>query len=140
MSSLNSIILFFVGGWMKVWAQAAGLPGVESLPAIDTTAEFGQPATDFSVLFIKMLFAMIVVISLAFFLLRYILPKLQIRRQQNAEVDIRIIHRVPLNTKNALFILQVEDRRFLIAASDQQASLISELEKNYDPEDKTAAS
>ena len=90
---------------------------------------------EFSWLFLKMILAMIFVIALAIVIIRFIIPKITLNRSRYARTDLKIIDRIPLDTRKVLYVLQVEGRRLLISASDHHVGLIAELESDHDEED-----
>jgi flagellar biogenesis protein FliO len=98
--------------------------------AVDVVAEFGQSPIDFTWLFLKTIFAMIVVIALAIVVLRYIIPRIGLHRKRGVTTDIHIVDRVPLEAKKMLYIIEVEGRRLLIGSSEHQMNLIAELERS----------
>ncbi len=82
---------------------------------------------DFTWVFLKMIFAMVAVIALAIVILRYVIPRLSFSRAQNARSDLKIVDRIPLEGRKNLYLVQIEGRRFLVASTDHQVNLISEL-------------
>ena len=92
----------------------------------DVTA-LGAGSVDFTWLFLKMIFAMIVVIALAIVILRYVVPRLGIHRGISRRTDFRIVDRIPLDARKSLFVLEVEGRRLLLGASDNHVGLVADL-------------
>lgn len=92
----------------------------------DVTA-LGAGSVDFTWLFLKMIFAMIVVIALAILILRYVVPRLGIHRGISRRTDFRIVDRIPLDARKSLFVLEVEGRRLLLGASDNHVGLVADL-------------
>jgi len=109
--------------------------GVTSPVPIDTVAEFGQSSMDFSWLFIKMIFAMLVVIALAIVLIRFVIPRLAFGRSKLNRTDLQVIDRIPLDPKKSLYVLQVENRRLLISVSENHIGLVTELKGTDEKED-----
>ena len=116
-------------------AIAAPSDGVTQDPVVGTAAEFGNKSVDFTWLFLKTIFAMVVVLALAIIVLRYVLPKLSISRPLKGGTDIQIVDRVPLDSKRILYVLRVEGRRLLVSASEHSVSLITELESEGEKND-----
>ena len=87
----------------------------------------GVGSVDFTWLFLKMIFAMIAVIALAIVILRYIVPKLGLHRRGSARTDLRVVDRIPLDSRKSLFVLEVEGRRLLLGASDNHVGLVADL-------------
>ncbi len=133
---MKIILLLFVNFFFNPLAFAADLgSGAVSTPvaspsppaAADTVGEFGGQSVDFTWLFLKTIIAMVVVIALAMFVLRYLLPRITQRRPRGLQTDLEIVDRFPLDSKKALFVLRVEGRRLLIAASEHYVGFIAEL-------------
>jgi len=122
-------------GFLAGPAQAqSALHTPNPTPAADTVAEFGQNSTDFSFLFVKMIFAMLIVIALAVVLLRYVLPKISMRRPGLGKTELQVVDRIPLDQKKALYVVEVEGRRILLAVSENHVGMVTELKKNDDQE------
>jgi len=98
-----------------------------------TEAEFGEKSVDFTWLFLKTIFAMVVVIALAVIGLRFLLPRLTFNRQIKGGTDFKIVNRLPIDAKKALYIVEIEGKRLLIAASEHYVGLVTEL-KGHDGE------
>src|SRR5262249_22814472 len=113
--------------------------GLSPMPTPFTSGEaMGNAAPqvpEFSWLFLKMILAMIFVIALAIVIIRFIIPKITMNRSRYARTDLKIIDRIPLDTRKVLYVLKVEGRRLLISASDHYVGLIAELESDHDEED-----
>ncbi len=124
-----SSIFMVAAGWAadsSPWPTA--FPGSPSpLATADIAAEFGSSSVDFTFLFIKMIFAMIFVIALAVVVIRYILPRLAFKRRHGIEGGVKIVDRIPLDSRKFLYVLEVEGRRLLVGVSDQHTGLITEL-------------
>jgi flagellar protein FliO/FliZ len=98
----------------------------------------GSGSMDFTWLFLKMIFAMIVVIALAILILRYLVPKLGLHRGASRRTDFRVVDRIPLDSKKALFVLEIEGRRLLLGVSDNHVGLVTDLgaARSKDEEDE----
>ncbi len=115
----------------RVLAQGPSLTGTPSPQATsDVVTEFGPSSVDFTVLFLKMIFAMIFVIALALVLIRYVLPRLAIGRTRGRTTDIRVVDRIPLDARKSLCLLEVEGKRFLIGVSENYIGMVAELRPN----------
>lgn len=114
---------------------ASPIEPVTQDPSVGTAAEFGNQSVDFTWLFLKTIFAMVVVIALAVIILRYVLPKISLTRNIKSGTDIQIVDRVPLDSKRILYVLHVEGRRLLVSASEHSVSLITELESDLEKSD-----
>jgi len=106
---------------------AAITPTPSPFAATEDVMALGAGSVDFTWLFLKMIFAMIVVIALAVLILRYIVPKLGLRRGGTGRTDIRVVDRIPLDARKALFVLEVEGRRLLLGVSDNHVGLVTDL-------------
>jgi len=98
-------------------------------PGADTVSEFGSNSVDFTILFVKMIFAMLVVIALAVVLIRYVIPKLSLHRPGQSRTDLKVVDRIPLDPKKALYVVEVEGRRILLAVSENHVGFVTELNK-----------
>lgn len=107
----------------------------------DVTA-LGAGSVDFTWLFLKMIFAMIVVIALAVVILRYIVPRLGIHRGISRRSNFKVVDRIPLDARKSLFVLEIEGRRLLLGASDNHVGLVADLgaahTKDDDDDDEEA--
>lgn len=128
LSILFTPLNLFLSKGLAISMEAATSPFPTPASATDTAAKFGEPSIDFTWLFLKTIFAMIVVIALAIVILRYIIPKITHHRSKARQTDIQIVDRVPLDSKKALYVLNVEGRRLLISASEHYVGFITELE------------
>ena len=102
---------------------------MEDAGGVGTASQFGPPSVDFTWLFLKTILAMVVVIALAVIVLRYVLPRLSMGRTIKGETDIHVSERFPLDSKKMLYVVNVEGKRLLIAASEQYVGLITELDR-----------
>lgn len=82
----------------------------------------------FGWLFLKTVLAMVIVIALAFFVLRYLLPKLYFRGQGSSGRRIQILERINIEPRKALWIVQVGNHRALVGTSEQGMQKIFDLE------------
>lgn len=94
---------------------------------VEEAVALGAGSLDFTWLFLKMIFAMIVVIALAIVILRYVVPKLGLHRGASGRTDLRVVDRIPLDSRKSLFVLEVEGRRLLLGASDNHVGLVADL-------------
>ncbi|MBI2337204.1 MAG: flagellar biosynthetic protein FliO [Deltaproteobacteria bacterium] len=83
---------------------------------------------DFTGSFLKMIFILGLVVMLALIVLKYVFPKLAIHKGFGNS-GIQIVGRVPLDAKKSLYVIEVEDKKLLLGASEQQVNLICELPK-----------
>jgi len=102
------------------------------IPTRGMVDEFGKSSVDFTWLFLKTIFAMIIVIGLAIVLLRYIIPKVALGRSRGVRSDIQVVERIPLDQKKMLYVVHVEGRRLLVGTSEHSVGLITELNREED--------
>jgi flagellar biosynthetic protein FliO len=82
---------------------------------------------DFTWVFLKTIFAMVAVIAVAILVIRYIIPKLTLGRTKTSRSDLQIVDRIPLDGRKSLYLIQIERKRYLLASTEHQINLISEL-------------
>ena len=87
---------------------------------MDTGISFGW-------LFIKTIAAMVVVIGLAFVVLRYVLPRFRWQQKGGAS-RIKVLERFGLETRKGLYIVQVGGKTALIGTSDHAINKLMDLE------------
>ena len=115
---------------------AAMTPLPTPIVASPDVMALGTGSVDFTWLFLKMIFAMIVVIALAIAILRYVVPKLGLHRGRPRRTDFRVVDRIPLDSRKALFVLEVEGRRLLLGASDNHVGLVADLGAAHTKDDE----
>lgn len=76
---------------------------------------------------LKMCLTLGAVCILAFFILRYGLPKLT-GLQPNSEL-IRLVTRFPLDQQKALYIVEVAGKTLLLGVTNERIELLAQLEK-----------
>jgi flagellar biogenesis protein FliO len=131
---------YFMLSWAAMlWALPLRLlaltPSPSPFVAGDPVVEFGTSSVDFTWLFLKMVFAMIFVIALAIVVIRFIIPKLTYNRGASSRSDLRIVDRIPLDSRKSLYVLEVEGRRLLIGAGEHHVGFIAELKANLDDDE-----
>lgn len=87
------------------------------------------PNPDFTWLFIKMIAGLVVVLGLAFILVRFVLPKTvagRLRKSRNAPWAI-LIDRLPIEPKKNLYLIRIANRYFVLGSSESSVNLITEL-------------
>lgn len=78
---------------------------------------------------IKLLLAMVVVLALAVLFIKYLLPRFFWGKiKQNSR--IKILERVGLEPRKALYIVEVGSKRALVGTSDQRIEKIFDLEES----------
>jgi len=117
--------------YSRIVAQGSALT---ASPMADTVTEFGQSKFDFTYTFIKMVFAMVVVIALALLLIRYVLPKLTFARVQGKGGGIQIVDRVALDARKSVCILKVDGKRYLVGVSENYIGTLAQLRSSDEDE------
>lgn len=131
------VLLFLEFAPLPVHAQSPAQSGMETgvltgqlladhWPASEGVTLSQESSFDLGHSLGRMVFALVVVIGLMLFILKYILPRLH-RRRFGSSQRIRILERSPLDLKKSLCLVEVEQRRFLLGLSEQSVSLIAEL-------------
>jgi len=118
--------------YSRIVAQAGS--SLTATPLADTVSEFGQSKFDFTYTFIKMVFAMVVVIALALLLIRYVLPKLAFARVQGRGGDVQITDRIALDARKSVVILKVDGKRYLIGVSENYIGTLAQLQSKDENE------
>jgi len=123
--------------------ESRGLYAIDGAPAVDSTSAAAAPTTtpvgggagSATLSIIKMLAALAVVIG-CIYLAIYLLKKLMARRQQAGSADriLQILETAWIDPKKSLSLVRVADKAVLIGVTDNQISVLTEL----DPE-KTQA-
>lgn len=88
---------------------------------VDSTTE----AVSYGVSFAKMLMAMVFIICLAFFVLKYLLPKMTIARR-NRDSQIKVLDYQPLEARKGIYLIQIHDRKLAVGVCDNSMSPLCE--------------
>lgn len=102
----------------------------ESLPETNPVTPFvlsGEPRLDFTWLFMKVMFALLVVCLIAFVVLKYVLPRASFVRRA-ADSDVEIIERFTLEPKKNLYILKVATKYLLVGTTENSIRSLLELD------------
>ena len=87
-----------------------------------------ETGISFGWLFVKTIIAMVIVIGLAFVVLRYVLPRFQgAHRFSNSR--IKILERFGLEPRKGLYIVKVGGKTALIGTSDHAVNKLMDLEE-----------
>lgn len=78
-------------------------------------------------LFAKTVIAMIVIIALAFFSIRYVLPRF-VRARQKSGSSIQVVDFQPLEQRKSIYLLKIENKKVAVAVSDQSIAKLCEWE------------
>lgn len=97
------------------------------LPFLGQTEPITEPGLSFGWLFVKTIVAMVIVIGLAFVVLRYLLPRFHgVARSSGSR--IKILERFGLEPRKGLYIVQVGEKAALIGTSDHSVNKLMDLE------------
>ena len=81
--------------------------------------------------YLRLLIAFPLIIVLIYFVLRYLLP--HCLPAWGAPRRIKVVERAPLTNRAFLYIVKVDDRYFLLAATINSITLLKELGENKEP-------
>ncbi len=105
------------------------------IAAIPTAPATQSSAVDFTLLFIKMISALIVVCVVAVLILKYMVPKFSFAKRFSAEGPVKILSRIALGPKQHLYLVKVEEKCILLGVTDHSITKIDEL-KDYEQKEK----
>lgn len=80
----------------------------------------------FGWLFVKTILAMAVVIALAIFLIRYLLPRIH-GTGTTRTGNIKVLERFGLEPRKVLYIVEIEKKKILIGTTDHQITKLMDL-------------
>lgn len=95
---------------------------------IATVPATHEGMVDFSWLFLKMIFALIIVCIVAIVILKYAVPRTGLLKKFTGGKYISIIARHSLDHRKHLFIIKVGSKYMLIGAADHGINLIRDLD------------
>lgn len=78
-------------------------------------------------LFAKTVVAMIVIIALAFFSIKYVLPRF-VRARRKSGSNIQILDFQPLEQRKSVYLLKIKNKKVAVAVSDQAFAKLCEWE------------
>lgn len=85
-----------------------------------------QPTPDFTWLFVKMVIGLMLVVGLALFLFRYVIPRTRLgRRRSAAWASLEDI--VHLDPQRSLYLVKILERYFVLGATEQNLQVITEI-------------
>ncbi|HSA58511.1 MAG TPA: flagellar biosynthetic protein FliO [bacterium] len=85
-----------------------------------------NPTPDFTWLFVKMVIGLVLVLGLALFLFRFVLPRTKFGRRGGASWA-SIEDAVRLDPHKSLYLVKILERYFVLGASEHSLQLITEL-------------
>ena len=104
--------------WLWLAAVAAETPTTQEIPPLD-----------FSGLFLKMAALLVIIVILAFVLMRYLSPHSRARRKGGStHFELLDIHR--LEPKKSIHLVKVGKPIFAVGVGDAQVNLISEINES----------
>ncbi|HEX5035685.1 MAG TPA: flagellar biosynthetic protein FliO [bacterium] len=86
-----------------------------------------QTTPDFTWLFIKMVIGLTLVIGLALFLFRFVLPKTRFSRFRGGVPWASLEDAVRLDHTKSLYLVKILERYFVLGASEHALNVITEL-------------
>jgi len=104
----------------------------EIVSTIPTEPASQSSAVDFSLLFIKMISALIVAIVLAILVLKYALPRLTLSKRFQENRDIKIISKFSLGAKRDLYLVKIKEKSILLGVTDQSIGKIADINNEAD--------
>lgn len=83
---------------------------------------------DFTWLFLKMVFGLVLVLGLIFFLLRYVLPRTRMG-QSGTRSWMKMMERVSVGPQAHLTVVKILERYFILGVTENSVNLVTELSK-----------
>lgn len=96
--------------------------------AIETVPATHASAGDFTLLFIKMIAALVVACVAAVLVLKYAVPRLSFTKRFTQNQRIKILSRVALAPKQHLYLVKISERCILLGATDHTVTKIMDVE------------
>lgn len=81
----------------------------------------------FGAMFAKTIIALVVIIGLALFVIKFLLPKITQIRRKNGSV-IQILDFQPLEQRKSIYLIRVEDKKIAVGVSEQSITKLCEWE------------
>jgi len=85
---------------------------------------------DFTILFLQMLFALVVVCAGAVLLLKYILPRMSGAKKWQKDSHFELVSRFHLDYKKTLYLVRVGKKHLVLGGAEHNLTLLKELEPN----------
>lgn len=86
-----------------------------------------QPTPDFTWLFVKMVIGLVLVIGLALFLFRVVLPRTRLAGFRRGVPWATLEDAIRLDPHKSLYLVKILERYLVLGASEQGLNLITEL-------------
>lgn len=103
--------------------------GILLSAAISTEAATPATAVDFTWLFIKMVLVLSIVCISAILILKYVMPRTGLLRTVQKGRYFKVMGRYQLESRKALYLVEVGGRYFVIGSADHGINLITELSR-----------
>ena len=87
-----------------------------------------NPEPDFTWMFIKTIAGLVLVLILAFILIRFVLPKTRLARS-GKDSWIQIVDRIAIDRHLNLYLVKILERYLVLGASENSLNLITEISK-----------
>jgi flagellar biogenesis protein FliO len=80
-------------------------------------------------LFAKTIIIMVVIIVIAFFAIKYLMPHLvRLRHRHRRESEIEILDYQPLEQRKAIYIIRIENKKIAVGVTDHSMNKLCELD------------
>lgn len=81
----------------------------------------------FGAMFAKTMVALVIIIALAFLVIKFLIPKmLQIRRKSGSV--IQVLDFQPLEPRKSIYVVRIEDKKIAVGVSEQSVTKLCEWE------------
>ncbi|MBI2091720.1 MAG: flagellar biosynthetic protein FliO [Deltaproteobacteria bacterium] len=98
------------------------------IAAIPTEAASRGSAVDFSLLFIKMVAALVVACIAAVLILKYAVPRLSFAKKFSENKHIKILSRFTIGPKQYLYLVKISKKCILLGATDHSITKLADVE------------
>lgn len=102
---------------------------MQQLLLIAQVAEPAAAAVSYGASFAKMILAMVFIVVLAFFVLKYLLPKMTVARR-NRDSQIKVLDYQPLESRKGIYLIKINDRKIAVGVSENTMAALCEWEES----------
>lgn len=88
-------------------------------------------SVSFGAAFVKMMAAMILIIALAFVMIKIVLP-LFMKMRRKSDSKIQVLDFQPLEPRKNIYLLRIEDKKVAVGVSENSVTKLCEWEYNED--------
>lgn len=81
----------------------------------------------FGAMFFKTIVALVIIIGLAFFIIKFLLPKITQIRRKNGSV-IQVLDFQPLEPRKSIYLIRIEDKKIAVGVSENSITKLAEWE------------